>query len=659
MARVTRMRIHTEGEGVTMKAILRKGLTQSTFKVLLLLWFTLPFALFAQDGLEMRLSSMNANGFPTIAMNLEVTYDGEILADLDQEAFSVTEESAPQWISGFVQPDDEGGNRPVDIIFVLDVTGSMTDEIESVRQNMLSFFNSLANSGLDYNIGFVVFGDINYVYNDGNLYASNSQILQIINGIELQEHGIGSGGDEPENQLDALCAASIMNFRPGTHKVLILMTDATAHESDGVTSRTVASAIASLQESDVTVYPVFDTNVDRQNQQYIPIANALNTNGDYYHIYDSFNAILNDIGENLSNNYFITYLSNQPERTSIPREVRVTVSYNGETATTSTTYISGGAPLIRLTPETLTLLASAHEPGEPITISARITDNVEPYLNTVRLYYKRTFEDTTFNSVSMSMSGTASVWTASIPGSFVDDPGVNFYLTATDGVTTIASPMTHPSMFPYQLAVLPNTPVQITHTPPTEYHDGAVQIEADIVDSTTMVMAAYVCYRSYGTIPYEQVLIFPESGSHYSYTIPAEANTEQGLEYYILAGDNYDVYAMHGSPDTPHQFIPVQDVEGEQPPSASIPTSFTLEEIYPNPFNLSAAVRVHLVRSGTLHVTVYDIMGRAVMNLFSGTQSAGAHEFIFNGAGLSSGIYFVRASFAGEQAQVVKTTLVK
>ena len=39
-------------------------------------------------------------------------------------------------------------------------------------------------------------------------------------------------------------------------------------------------------------------------------------------------------------------------------------------------------------------------------------------------------------------------------------------------------------------------------------------------------------------------------------------------------------------------------------------------------------------------LTVYDLMGREVAQLVSGITEAGTHSVEFNGAGLSSGVYF-------------------
>jgi hypothetical protein len=68
---------------------------------------------------------------------------------------------------------------------------------------------------------------------------------------------------------------------------------------------------------------------------------------------------------------------------------------------------------------------------------------------------------------------------------------------------------------------------------------------------------------------------------------------------------------------------------------------------YPNPFKDATTIRLTLPRAVRINLSVYDIAGRKVRSLESGTVQAGTREFRWDGrndAGLpvASGIYFVR-----------------
>ena len=52
-----------------------------------------------------------------------------------------------------------GQGRPVDIVFVLDMTESMQPYIDAVKQNIINFAQDLAANNRDYRLGLVTFED--------------------------------------------------------------------------------------------------------------------------------------------------------------------------------------------------------------------------------------------------------------------------------------------------------------------------------------------------------------------------------------------------------------------------------------------------------------------------------------------------------------------
>ncbi|MCB2211894.1 T9SS type A sorting domain-containing protein [bacterium] len=81
-------------------------------------------------------------------------------------------------------------------------------------------------------------------------------------------------------------------------------------------------------------------------------------------------------------------------------------------------------------------------------------------------------------------------------------------------------------------------------------------------------------------------------------------------------------------------------------------------QVYPNPFNNDAAVRVSLDRPGAVRLSVYDLLGREVAQLYNGRLSSGDHHFSFNGDELPSGTYYLQLE-NGQDTIYRKLTLVK
>ncbi len=83
-------------------------------------------------------------------------------------------------------------------------------------------------------------------------------------------------------------------------------------------------------------------------------------------------------------------------------------------------------------------------------------------------------------------------------------------------------------------------------------------------------------------------------------------------------------------------------VTGVDPYGGEAPLSFFLHQNFPNPFNPSATIRYALPQASAVHLTVFNTLGQEVALLQRGEMEAGHHEVTFNGAALSSGVYFCR-----------------
>ncbi len=76
--------------------------------------------------------------------------------------------------------------------------------------------------------------------------------------------------------------------------------------------------------------------------------------------------------------------------------------------------------------------------------------------------------------------------------------------------------------------------------------------------------------------------------------------------------------------------------------SLMIPDDFTLFQNYPNPFNPSTKIKFAIPVKTSLQLNVYNMLGEKVAEVFSGTLEGGFHEFVFDAANLSSGVYVYR-----------------
>ena len=72
-----------------------------------------------------------------------------------------------------------------------------------------------------------------------------------------------------------------------------------------------------------------------------------------------------------------------------------------------------------------------------------------------------------------------------------------------------------------------------------------------------------------------------------------------------------------------------------------LPSAYTLENNFPNPFNPSTVIRYSLPFESNVKLSVYNSIGQVVISeLSSGVKPAGAYDINFNAYNLNSGIYY-------------------
>ena len=83
-------------------------------------------------------------------------------------------------------------------------------------------------------------------------------------------------------------------------------------------------------------------------------------------------------------------------------------------------------------------------------------------------------------------------------------------------------------------------------------------------------------------------------------------------------------------------------VTGIDEERAAVPTAFSLEANYPNPFNASTTIRYVVPMASEITLVVYDITGSKVAILDEGLKKVGVHEVTFNATNLPTGFYLYR-----------------
>ncbi|TKJ40645.1 hypothetical protein CEE37_06690 [candidate division LCP-89 bacterium B3_LCP] len=89
-----------------------------------------------------------------------------------------------------------------------------------------------------------------------------------------------------------------------------------------------------------------------------------------------------------------------------------------------------------------------------------------------------------------------------------------------------------------------------------------------------------------------------------------------------------------------------------------LPDEFSINGVYPNPFNPTVTIAFALPHTAKVKLTVFDIQGRVLATLVEGMREAGIHEVTWNATGMASGLYFCRMQ-SGAFSATQKMMLVK
>lgn len=119
----------------------------------------------------------------------------------------------------------------VDIVFVVDTTGSMRSYINNVRDNLIAFVNDIESAGIKPYFALVEYRDITHDgvnstkvkrSASGSYWFSNANEYK----AEIAKLTVNGGGDIEETAIDGLEAARRLNLRTSAQKFFILVTDA-------------------------------------------------------------------------------------------------------------------------------------------------------------------------------------------------------------------------------------------------------------------------------------------------------------------------------------------------------------------------------------------------------------------------------------------------
>ncbi|MBL3655111.1 T9SS type A sorting domain-containing protein [Fulvivirga sediminis] len=516
------------------------------------------------------LLSLDAQKFPRfIFANVTVEDDGNPVAGLDETNFSIVEtiKDSVDDVRNVIKdetfkvyaPDSSEIKRPVDIVFLMDNSGSMSSVQNQVAINVESFVSSLDSKGFDYRLGLCRFGQsagqgAPIFHNNAGWYDNGTDYVNMWNSVN-----VSSGSIEPS--WDALYySAQEYSFRNAAQKIFILIVNEAVNNGQNINNSDITDkqlVIDRLNNTGIQAYSIVP-NSQAFEADFGSISDA--TGGESYDINQNFNSILDDIGTQVGNTYTIRYTPTSPYFDGLKREVDITVDYNSSTLLLEGEYTPGKAPIIIRTDATLDIHKAAQPSENPILIEVKIKDEIAPFTSSSTLYY-RVLGASVYTELNMSQvsSGTGySVWQATIQGPQVLDPGIEYYIRATDTeATTTAPEFIEGYGYPWSFAVLPNLPPQIENrTTVSSVKSGdPVHFEVEASDNTNSLSDVWIYLKTDNDINYQFFSMQSIGNDLFTYDITATTGI---TEYFFIAEDNFGVRSFAGTEIQP--FVVATDI---------------------------------------------------------------------------------------------------
>ncbi len=258
---------------------------------------------------------------------------------LTREDFLVLEDGVPQEIAYF-EPVD----APVNLVLLLDLSGSIGSKIDLVKKAAKRFVDSLGRE-------------------DRMAAAYFTTRFRLISGFTTDRghlkdrlDGMKKPGGDTCFYDAAWSAFDLLREAKGARKALVILTDgvdSSEVEDEEGSDHTFDQLIERAIEEDVTIYPIyFDTEAEVDVSGYTPKvfaaarkkleALADQTGGTYFKVSqgDDLNGVYGRVSEELHTLYSLAYVPKDTRRDGQWRKIRITVNRSGVVARTRRGYFA-------------------------------------------------------------------------------------------------------------------------------------------------------------------------------------------------------------------------------------------------------------------------------------------------------------------------------
>ncbi|PWU20505.1 MAG: hypothetical protein C5B49_04190 [Bdellovibrio sp.] len=322
---------------------------------------------------------------------------GDSINNLGSGQLTVTENGVP--VSGYkLVTDNQEVKQTADIVFILDVTCSMTSSLASAKTAVTNFVSTSRANGYHSRMCLVTFGDFTVQHcarfydNDPANPATLTEVQDFVNQVAQLKSFCGAqdpgGPTIDENPMGAIIEAGTAAFAPGSQRFGLVMTDAPFLYAPGnnnglVPAPTYSSVLASLQQSQMNIFLAAPA-IPGYSSPFQGMPSVVTaSNGEFFLYSDliagktTFSTILNHVIDRVRTTYTVQYIADQVPGLdgSLPIDQRhIQVSLNGVPATVTVTGTTSSLPQGHLQYQSSFALASKSVDGSSVHVKVNGQD---------------------------------------------------------------------------------------------------------------------------------------------------------------------------------------------------------------------------------------------------------------------------------------------
>ncbi|SHH61593.1 vWA domain-containing protein [Halobaculum gomorrense] len=287
-----------------------------------------PIDTTASQSPEVTVQSTDASGFPEVTTFLDIDTDAGTNGNLTAGDFALAENGCGQDISVAFTSED----KPIDMVFLLDVTGSMGGELDTMKTNIQDFIDSVEGEGVDARYALYLYGDEEQtgepsVYLKQDFTSISTAFKTAVQNTTLEEQ-VGYGGDGPEDNYEAILTAdNELSYRSDAQRVMIDITDAPGEEDMGEfiggLEQTRANAVSVINGNDYT-YIAVSPDDDGEHQKK-PLAQDEADDGLWIKLLEDLDPILEELATEVTTSWRVRYTTACPVEDGSTRDVVIAI----------------------------------------------------------------------------------------------------------------------------------------------------------------------------------------------------------------------------------------------------------------------------------------------------------------------------------------------